>query len=49
MEAGITFKENEHEGIVDVPYQKACGHVLWLAVISWPDVQFAIDVFAWYI
>ena len=32
----------------DIPYQEACGHVLWPAIISRPDIQFAVGLLACY-
>jgi len=29
---------------ISAPYQEACGHILWPAIISRPDVQFAIGI-----
>ena len=31
---------------IKVPYQEACGSALWAAVISRPDIQFAVGLLA---
>src|ERR1700722_7392998 len=49
MDPGIILNNPEEpEEKIDVPYQEACGHILWPAIISRPDVQFAIGSLAQY-
>ena len=47
MEPGIVLSRDQcPTDPISVPYQQACGHVLWPAIISRPDVQFAVGVLA---
>jgi hypothetical protein len=47
MEVGaVLTKADESSKPITAPYQEACGHVLWPAVISRPDVQFAVGILA---
>jgi hypothetical protein len=47
MEIRITLSKAE-DGVepVRVPYQEACRHVLWPAIISRPNMQFAVGILA---
>jgi hypothetical protein len=46
LELGVVLtKDQEPEELINVPYQKACGHVLWPAVMTRPDVKFLIRLF----
>ena len=47
MEPGIAYEKSEKTTeMIDAPYQEACSHILWPAIISRPDVQFAVGIFA---
>jgi hypothetical protein len=52
MEPGILLKEREENGkentstAMGVPYAKAIGSILWAAMVSRPDVMFAVRVLA---
>jgi hypothetical protein len=46
MEAGFVFEESKPEDVIEVPYQEVCRHVLWPAIISRPDIQFAVGILA---
>ena len=49
MEPGISLENPEKsKEMPDVPYQEACGHILWPAIISHLDVQFSIGTLAQY-
>jgi hypothetical protein len=45
MEPGTDFNQEQCPASpIDVPYQEACSSMLWPAVISCPDVAFAIGI-----
>jgi hypothetical protein len=45
MEPGAVLSKDQCPHYpIDAPYHEACGHMLWPAVISRPDVQFSIGV-----
>jgi hypothetical protein len=47
MNVGEIFaKEQCPQKPIDAPYQQAVGHVLWPAVVSHPDIQFAVGILA---
>ena len=47
LESGaVLSKDQEPDDPINVPYQEACGHVLWPAIMTRPDVQFAIGLLA---
>jgi hypothetical protein len=47
LESGTDYNEVQcPDTTIDVPYQEACGSVLWPAVISHPDIAFAIGTLA---
>src|SRR6202045_1642786 len=47
MEPGMVFsKEQCPSEPIHVPYQEACGSILWPAVTSRPDIQFAVGILA---
>jgi hypothetical protein len=49
MEPGTDFNQEQCPASpIDVPYQEACSSVLWPAVISCPDVAFAIGILAYF-
>ena len=44
MEPGLVLNDDEESKTTNTEYQAACGSVLWAAIISRPDVQFAIGI-----
>jgi hypothetical protein len=45
MEPGAVLSKDQcPKDLINVPYHEACGHVLWPAVISRPDIQFAVGI-----
>jgi len=46
MEPGLVLKDEEESKTTNAEYQAGCGSVLWAAIISRPDVQFAIGILA---
>jgi hypothetical protein len=47
MEVGAVLSKDQcPTEPIRAPYQEACGHVLWPAIISRPDVQFAVGLLA---
>ena len=47
IDTGAVFSMDQcPEKGIDVPYQEACGHVLWPAVTTWPDMQFTVGILA---
>jgi hypothetical protein len=42
----VLTKEQTPDASTKTPYQQAVGHILWPAVVSCPDMQFAVGVLA---
>ena len=49
MEPGVVLSKDQCPNEpIDIPYQQACGHLLWPAIVDHPDIQFAVGVLAQY-
>src|SRR5215510_3046175 len=49
MEAGLSLEDHKlSQERTDVPYQEACGHILWPAMVMHPDIQFVVGILARY-
>jgi hypothetical protein len=46
MEPGLVLTDSDDSSPTSAPYQEACRSVLWAAIVTRPDVQFAIGVLA---
>jgi hypothetical protein len=46
MEPGLVLTDTDDSNSTSAPYQEACGSVLWAAIVTRPDVQFAIGILA---